>query len=133
MVRHVLHPFVLMRSAPRRRGARLYIVDGPSGGLPETQRDFLRRADAALVARGFLPATYAETDSVRSTRIGVALVEHPVDGAIGVIMVTVPENRPFKEMAMFQTRFADGRKIGTSNSMTTLRTPPLPWVDGARF
>jgi len=122
-----------MRSPPRRRGARLSLVDGPSAELPEAQRDFLRQGDAALVARGFLPATYVETDSVRSTRICVALVEHPLDGAIGVIMVTVPQNRPFKEMATFETRFADSRKVSTSNSMTTLRTPPLAWVDGARF
>ena len=122
-----------MRSAPRRRGARLSIVDGPSVGLPEARRDFLRQADAALVARGFLPATYVETDSVRSTKMCIALVEHPVDGAIGAIMAVVPPNRPFKEMATFETRFADGGKISTSNSTTTLRTPPLPWVDGARF
>ena len=133
MLRNVLHPIILMRAAPRRRGARLSIVDGPSPDLPEAHRDFLRRADATLVGQGFLPATYVQTGSIRSTKICVGLVEHPVDGTIGTIMVVVPTNRPFKEMATFETSFADGRKISTSNSPTTLRTPPLPWVDGARF
>jgi hypothetical protein len=122
-----------MRSAPRRRGARLSLVDVSSARLPDERRQYLRDADAALVARGFLPATYVESDSVRSTNICVALVEHPKDAAIGAIMVMVPPNRPFKEMATFETRFADGRKISTSNSATILRTPPLPWIDGARF
>jgi hypothetical protein len=122
-----------MRPAPRRRGARLSIVDASSAGLPDERRDYLREAEAALVARGFFPATYVESDSVPSTKIRVALVEHPKDGAIGAIMVTVPATRPFKEMATFETRFADGRRISTSNSATTLRTPSLPWVDGARF
>jgi hypothetical protein len=122
-----------MRAAPRRRGAQLSIVEASTDGIPEARRDYLRQADAALVARGFLPATYVESDRVRSTKIRVALVEHPIDGAIGAIMVVVPTNRPFKEMATFENRFADGWRISTSNSAVPLRTPLRRHVDGANF
>jgi hypothetical protein len=134
VVRYVRDPAVLLRVGPKPIGSTL--VRLPDTGDKRMHAVVCSALDAAernLVARGFAPPVRAANSLAPTLASCVSLVEHPLDGSTGFIMLSLSKQRGASMMAAFATRFEDGWKVTTSNSGTVLRTPSRPKVDNARF
>jgi hypothetical protein len=134
VVRYVRDPAVLLRVGPKPMGSSLApLPDTGDKRMPAPLLSALDAAERNLVARGFAPPLRASNSLTPTLSSCVSLVEHPLDGSTGFIMLSMSKHRGASMMATFATRFADGWKLTTSNSSTVLRTPSRPKIDNARF
>jgi hypothetical protein len=134
VARHLRDPAVLLRMGPKPMGSSLApLPGGVDERMPAVLLHALDDAERCLVDRGFAPPLRAALTLTPAVSSCVSLVEHPLDGSTGFIMVSMSTHRGASIMATFTTRFADGWKILTSNSKSLLRTPRRQKVDSARF
>jgi hypothetical protein len=132
--RYYRHPVVLKRSKPKRHGAGfLPLTAKQEANIAPYLLEDLTEIEQTLAARGFssrIRIAMELTDDV--TRIGT-LFENPSDGTLGYVIVNATLHSGVSRTTSFDTSFADGITLYTSNSANTLRTPPLATARSIRF
>jgi hypothetical protein len=119
------HAAVLKRSRAKRHGA---------GFLPLTTEQEARIAPYLLEDLTEIEQTLAERGFSSRFRVGMALTdettriatlfENPSDGTLGFVIVNATQHSGVSRTTTFETHFADGITLYTSNSANILRTPP---------
>jgi hypothetical protein len=134
MINHIIHPFVIKRTARKARGLRLSPIatldDAP---IAAEQRAELIEAERKLLASGFAPASYAMVRNDAKTSLLTALFAHRKDPTTAGVLVIAGPLHPGSPTTRFETRFADGVKLLTTNSSTIVVTPTPPHFEGVRF
>ncbi|HKW12379.1 MAG TPA: hypothetical protein VJO33_18475, partial [Gemmatimonadaceae bacterium] len=97
-------------------------------------RDYLVAAEMELATVGFgTPFRVARRSDVLLD-VCFSLVEHPLDGALGYVSVIRAKPRDTLSTAVsFQSSFANGVVVETSNSRSVPRTPSLPEMHSVRL
>jgi hypothetical protein len=132
--RYYKHPVVLKRSRPKRHGAGfLPLTAEQEARIAPYLLEDLTQIEQTLATRGFssrFRVAMQLTDDV--TRIAT-LFENPSDGTLGFVIVNATLHSGVSRTTTFETRFADGITLYTSNSANILRTPPRATARGIRF
>lgn len=128
------HPVVLKRTAPKPGGATYFrlTADHESRIAPYLLED-LTEIEQILVARGFAaPLRITPRDAEEITMFH-SLFEHPAEATLAFVLVNAGQHIGVTRTTTFETRFADGIILYTSNSARVGRTPPRPIAQGIRF
>lgn len=130
----VLGPIVLLKAAPMPYGLP-YVALGESDdlGLPDSVRQYVEDSQRMLLGRGFTPRVRARNPNARRAHHVIALLECPRDPATVFTLISVSSQLGITMATTFDTRFADGCRLLTSNSPMVLRTPKHPRADGVTF
>jgi len=132
--RYYRHPVVLKRSRPRRHGAGfLPLTAEQEANIAPYLLEDLAEIEQTLAARGFSSRFRVSMELTENvTRIGT-LFENPSDGTLGYVIVNATQHSGVSRTTNFDTRFADGITLYTSNSANVLRTPPRATARGISF
>ena len=130
----VLGPVVLLKAAPTPHGLP-YVALGESDdvGLPDSVRQYVDDSQRTLVGRGFTRRMRARNPNARRAHQVITLLECPRDPATVFTLISVSSQLGITMATTFDTRFADGCRLLTSNSPMVIRAPKHPRTDGVTF
>jgi hypothetical protein len=128
------HPTVLKRGAPTAAGARYFrlTADHLERIAPYLLED-MSEIEHALVEKGFAPLLRVANDDREEISRFVSLLEHPTAATIGFVMVHASQHIGVTRTTTFETRFADGRILYTTNFGLVSRTPSRPIADSVQL
>jgi hypothetical protein len=127
-------PLALKRSKPTRYGMAWMPLSAERAQLvaPYLLED-LTEIEQAVVSRGFsIPLRLEVALTEEATRIS-SLFESGSEGTLGFAFVAANQHTGVSRTTTFETRFADGIRLFTSNSEQILMTPPRPNARSVRL
>lgn len=130
----VLGPVVLLKAAPTQYGlSYVALSEADDLGLPDSVRGYVEDCQRTLIQRGFAPRVRASNPTARRAHQVITLLECPRDPAMVFTLISVSPRLGITMATTFDTRFADGCRLLTSNSPVVIRTPKHPRTDGVTF
>jgi hypothetical protein len=102
--------------------------------LAAALREYRDAAERELAAVGFGAAVRGRSRHFASIDSCFSLLEHPADGALGLVSIIRGKKlNTLRATMIFQSSFANGVALTTSNSVSVPRTPPRTGFDSIRF
>ena len=132
---YVRGPYVLYHSSPiMTNNAYSPVSSEDERTLPPALREYRDAAERELTAVGFAAPVRGTSRHFASIHSWFTLLEHPTDGALGLVSIIRGKKLDtLRGTVIFQSRFANGAVLATSNSVSVPRTPPRPSFDSIRF
>lgn len=132
---YVRGPIVLYNSPPiAMTGALAPLSIEDERGLPAALREYRDAAERELTAVGFGAAVRGASRHFASIHSCFSLLEHAADGALGLVSIIRGKKlNTLRATMLFQSNFANGVVLTTSNSVSVPRTPARPGFESIRF
>lgn len=130
----VIGPIVLLKAAATPCGLPyLALGEADDFGLPGSVRQYVDDSRRTLIESGFTPRVRARNPNERRAHQVITLLECPRDPATVFTLISVSSQLGITMATTFDTRFADGCRLLTSNAPIVIRTPKHPRTDGVTF